>query len=110
MEKSWNLTNKFLFLMNRRRYAAAFQNPTNMYVDIESWNFVIRSWKSHGILSRRFRGNPDKKNTIIMVPIKRNDIFHPILSGYTCLWAKYKQRYDISKICKIFFFFHHSFF
>ncbi len=38
-------------------YAAAFHNPTNMYVDIESWNFVIRSWKSHGILSRRFRGN-----------------------------------------------------
>ncbi len=23
-----------------------------------SWNFVIRSWKSHGILSRQFRGNP----------------------------------------------------
>ena len=50
-KKSWNLTNKFLILMNRRRYAAAFQNPTNMYVDIEvmefcdtvmekSWNFV----------------------------------------------------------------------
>ena len=24
----------------------------------KSWNFMIRSWKSHGILSRRFRGNP----------------------------------------------------
>ncbi len=58
MEKSWNLTNKFLIPMNRRRYTAACQNPTNMYVDIESWNFVIRSWKSHEILSRRFRGNP----------------------------------------------------
>ncbi len=23
-----------------------------------SWNFVIRSWKSHGILLRQFRGNP----------------------------------------------------
>ena len=57
MEKSWNLTNKFLILMNRRRYAAAFQTPTNMYVDIEvmefcdtvmekSWNFVVKiSWQ-----------------------------------------------------------------
>ncbi len=35
MEKSWNLTNKFLILMNQRRYAAACQTPTNMYVDIE---------------------------------------------------------------------------
>ena len=25
--------------MNRRRYAAAFQNPTNMYVDIEVMEF-----------------------------------------------------------------------
>ncbi len=57
MEKSWNLTNKFLILVIRRRYAAAFQNPINMYVDIEvmefcdtvmekSWNFVVRiSWQ-----------------------------------------------------------------
>ena len=36
-----------------------------------------------------------------MVPIERNVIFHPILSGYTCLWAKYKQIYDISKFLKI---------
>ncbi len=34
--------------MNRRRYATAFQTPTNMYVDIEVMEFVIRSWKSHG--------------------------------------------------------------
>ncbi len=57
MEKSWNLTNKFLILMNRRRYAAAFQNPTNMYVDIgvmefcntvmeKIWNFLANiSWQ-----------------------------------------------------------------
>ncbi len=35
-----------------------------------------------------------------MVLIERNDIIHPILSGYTCLCAKYKQRYDISKFLK----------
>ncbi len=62
MEKSWNLTSKFLILMNRRRYAAAFQTPTNMYVDKEVMEFcdtvMEKSWKSHGILSRRFRGNP----------------------------------------------------
>ncbi len=57
MEKSCNLTNKFLILMNQRCYAAAFQNPTKMYVDIEvmeffdtvmekSWNFVVKiSWQ-----------------------------------------------------------------
>ena len=47
-----------------------------------------------------------------MVPIERNVIFYPILSAYTCLWAKYKQIYDISKFLKIFanFFFHRSFF
>ncbi len=39
---------KFLILIDRRGFAAAFQNPTNMYVDIEAWNFVIRSWKSDG--------------------------------------------------------------
>ncbi len=33
MEKSWNFTDKFLILMNRRRYAAAFQNPADVYVD-----------------------------------------------------------------------------
>ncbi len=32
-EKSWNFTNKFLILIDRQRYAAAFQNPTDMYVD-----------------------------------------------------------------------------
>ncbi len=37
-----------------------------------------------------------------MVPIERNDILHPILSGYTCLLAKYKQIYDISEFLKIF--------
>ncbi len=37
-----------------------------------------------------------------MVSIERNAISHPILSGYTCLWAKYKQIYDISKFLKIF--------
>ena len=42
------------------------------------------------------------QNTIIMVLIEGNVIFHPILSGYTCLWAKYKQRYDISKFLKFF--------
>ncbi len=31
--KSWNLTNKFLILMSRRRYATAFQNPTCVYFD-----------------------------------------------------------------------------
>ena len=66
MEKSWNVTNKFLILMSRRRYAAAFQNTTNMYVDIEvmefcdtvlekSWNFVAKIlWqpcKSNFVLS-----------------------------------------------------------
>ncbi len=57
MEKSWNLTKKFLILMNRRHYTAAFQNPTDMYVDKEvmefcdtvmekSWNFVTQiSWQ-----------------------------------------------------------------
>ena len=30
-----------------------------------SWNFVIRSWKSHGILLRQFRGNPG--NTPVML-------------------------------------------
>ncbi len=39
MEKSWHLTNKFLILMNRRRYAAVFQSPTNMYVYIEVMEF-----------------------------------------------------------------------
>ena len=43
-----------------------------------------------------------------MVLIEINDIFHPILSGYTCLLAKYKQRCDISKLLTIFanFFFY----
>ena len=57
IEKSWNLTNKFLILKNQGRYAAAFQNPTTMYVDIDvmefcdmvmekSWNFVAKiSWQ-----------------------------------------------------------------
>ena len=63
MEKSWSLTKKFLILFKLRRYAAAFQNPTNMYVNTESWNFVIRSRKSNGILSQRYRGNPDIENT-----------------------------------------------
>ncbi len=39
-----------------------FQNPTNMFVDIMVMEFcdmvMEKSWKSHGILSRRFRGNP----------------------------------------------------
>ena len=39
MENSWDLTNKLLILMNRRRYVAAFQNATNMYVDIEVMEF-----------------------------------------------------------------------
>ena len=62
MEKSWNLTNKLLILTNRRRYAGAIQNPTNMYVNIEVMEFcdvvMEKSWRSHGILLRRFRGNP----------------------------------------------------
>ncbi len=33
MEKSWNFTNKFSILMNRRRYAATFQNSTDVYVN-----------------------------------------------------------------------------
>ncbi len=57
MEKSWNFTNKFLILMNRRRYAATFHNPTDVYVNQEvmefcdtvmekSWNFVATiSWQ-----------------------------------------------------------------
>ncbi len=57
MEKSWNLTSKFLILINRHRHAAAFQTPANMYVDIEviefcdtvmekSWDFVAKiSWQ-----------------------------------------------------------------
>ncbi len=32
-KKSWNFTNKFLMLMNRRHYAAASQNPNVVYVD-----------------------------------------------------------------------------
>ncbi len=32
-KRSWNLINKFLILMNWHRYAATFQNPTNVYVD-----------------------------------------------------------------------------
>ncbi len=62
MEKSWNFTNKFLILMNRRRYAATFQNPTDVYVNLQVMEFcdtvMEKSWKSHGILSRQFRGNP----------------------------------------------------
>ncbi len=49
MEKSLNLTSKFLILMNRHCYAAAFQTPTNMYVDIEVMEFcdtvMEKSWK-----------------------------------------------------------------
>ncbi len=59
MEKSWNLTSKFLILMNRHRYAAAFQNPTNMYVDIEVMEFCETVMEKSWSLSRRFRGNPD---------------------------------------------------
>ena len=32
-----------------------------------------------------FHQSVGPQNIIIMVPIERNDIFHPILSGYTCL-------------------------
>ncbi len=32
MEKSWNLTNKFLTLVKWHCYAAAFQNPASMYI------------------------------------------------------------------------------
>ncbi len=42
--------------MNRRRYAAACQNPNKMTCMLinRSWNFVIRSWKNHGNLSDNF--------------------------------------------------------
>ena len=33
MEKSWNFTNEFLIHMNRRRYPAALQKATDVYVD-----------------------------------------------------------------------------
>ncbi len=39
MEKSWNFTSKFLILMNRRRYAATFQNPIDVYVNKEVMEF-----------------------------------------------------------------------
>ncbi len=71
MEKSWNFEigakshGKVMEfhkqILNSHESAplhGSFSNPTNMYVNIESWNFVIRSWKSHGILWQRFRGNP----------------------------------------------------
>ncbi len=57
MEKSWNLTNESLILINWRSYAAVFQIPANVYVDQEvmefydtvmekSWNFVAKiSWQ-----------------------------------------------------------------
>ncbi len=57
MERSWNLTDKLSILVNRCRYAAPFQNLTNMHVYIEvmefcdtvmekSWNFVAKiSWQ-----------------------------------------------------------------
>ena len=39
-----------------------------------SWNFVIRSWKSHGILSRQFRGNPDYSYVPYSFPDCINDL------------------------------------
>ncbi len=58
MEKSWNLKSEYCMFINRRRYAA--KNPTNRFCadSVRSWNFVKWSWKSHGILSWEFRGNP----------------------------------------------------
>ncbi len=70
MEKSWNLKNEFLILMKRHRYAAAFQNPTNMYVDVEvmeffdrvmekSWNFVAKiSWQPCMVVNISITENP----------------------------------------------------
>ena len=57
MEKSWNLTNKTLILMNWGRSAAVFQIPVSVfaYEDVmefydmvmeKSWNFVANiSWQ-----------------------------------------------------------------
>ena len=75
MEKSWNFEirakshgkvmefdKKFCILMKRGRYATGFQNPSGVYVDEEVMDFcdsvMEKSWKSHGILSQKFRGNP----------------------------------------------------
>ncbi len=33
VRSSWNCSNKFLIEMNWHRYTAAFQNPTDVYVD-----------------------------------------------------------------------------
>ena len=83
MEKSWNFEigakshgkvmefdSKFLILMNRRHYAAAFQTPTNMYVDKgvmefcdmvmeKSWNFVAKiSWQPCMVVNISITENP----------------------------------------------------
>ncbi len=37
MEKSWNFRNKFLILTNLHCYGAAFQNPTDVFVNYRAW-------------------------------------------------------------------------
>ncbi len=45
------------------------KNPTNRFCphSLWSWNFVVRSWKSHGILSQKFRGNPDVALMVMVI-------------------------------------------
>ncbi len=57
IEQSGNLTKKFCIFMDRRRKPFKIQVACTSIK--RSWNFAIQSWKNHGILSRKFRGNPD---------------------------------------------------
>ena len=58
--ESWQTI--FFIFPNLRHYAAPFQNPCGPYVDKQVMEFcdlvMEKSLKSHGILSRKFRGNP----------------------------------------------------
>ena len=56
MEKSWNFEIR------------AKSHGSGVYVDKEVMDFcdsvMEKSWKSHGILSRKFRGNPESGKAI----------------------------------------------
>ncbi len=62
-----------------------------------SWNFVIRSWKSHGILSRQFRDNPEERKILLTVEKREWGLYFQIL--FLNFFSESMEQFNMQGLC-----------
>ena len=96
----WQMNSQFSWISAATRQLSKF--ISTCICIRTSWNFVIQSWKSHGILSQEFHGNPVIDGKWMRLVRRSHDYIclHLMFSAHSVKNTNHTRHFQVSTVLK----------